>query len=108
MSSLRSPRAGVVAFCASLAVAGAAGAQQKLLSIDAIYHPDKRIEFGGSPPTDLSWLDEKRYLWVKRSEGDSSTSLRAGREWLAVDAASGRSTPLFDAARMAQALAALP
>ena len=45
-------------------------------------------------------MDETKYLQMRR----------AGRrvEWLVVDAATGQTSPLFDAARMEDALAALP
>jgi dipeptidyl-peptidase 4 len=100
MASPRFVNARVLAACACVFLAGAAEAQQKLLSIEAIYDPQKRVDFSGTPPTDLTWIDEDRYLWVKRAE--------RGREWLVVEAASGRTTPLFDAARMEEALASQP
>jgi dipeptidyl-peptidase 4 len=106
MRFTRSTCARAAAACVLLLTAATSGAQQKLLSIEAIYDPGKRVEFSGLPPTDLTWIDDSRYLW--RSGRDASTPAARGREWLVVDAATGRSTPLFDAARFEQALASLP
>ena len=39
---------------------------------------------------------------------DSPTTGQSGTEWLKVDAASGRTSPLFDAGPMEAALASLP
>lgn len=104
MATPSSVRLRALLACTCLLIAGAAtdGRQsaQKPLTVEAIYDPAKRVDFSGSPPTDLTWIDEGRYLWVKRAE--------KGREWLVVEAATGGSTPLFDAARMEQALASLP
>src|SRR5215510_4590673 len=88
--------------CAVLAIAVSARAQQKPLTIDAIYDPQARVDFSGTPPTDIRWLDEAHYLTVKRASGGR------GFEWLKVDASSGRTEPLFDAERMTAALAAIP
>jgi dipeptidyl-peptidase-4 len=113
MTFSRSACARVVAALVFVLAAGIARAQQKQLSIEAIYDPDKRVDFSGSPPTDLTWIDDGRYLWVKRPGRDVPTSLpssspKVGREWLVVEASTGRSTALFDAARLEQALASLP
>jgi dipeptidyl-peptidase-4 len=110
MTRLRSTSAGIATACALLAVAGSVRAQDRLLSIDAIYDPDERVDFSGSPPTDVSWIDDARYLWMKRDlQGRTGESARSvPREWMVVDAVTGRSAPLFDTARMVQALAALP
>jgi dipeptidyl-peptidase 4 len=73
---------------------------QGRLTIDTIYDPATRVNFSGTPPTDLAWIDADTFLWTKRVEG--------GYEWLAVDAVSGRTTPLYDAGRLETALGALP
>ncbi len=71
-----------------------------LLTVDAIYHPEHRVAFSGFAEDDISWLDSATYV-VARQSG-------SGFEWLKVDATSGRTSPLFDAARMETALASLP
>ena len=83
---------------ALLAASGvAATAQtQRALSVDVVYHPERRVDFSGIPPVDLTWLDAETYL-VAQGEG-----------WQKVDAASGRTSRLFDASAMEKALAALP
>jgi dipeptidyl-peptidase-4 len=86
---------GVIAVTTTLA------AQSKgLLTVDSIYHPERRVAFSGLPESDLSWLDAATYI-VSRQSG-------SGYEWLKVDAISGRTSPLFDADRMETALASLP
>ncbi len=73
---------------------------QGLLTVDAIYHPERRVAFGGVAEDDISWLDPATYV-VARQSG-------SGFEWLKVDAASGRTSSLFDPDRMESALASLP
>ena len=72
----------------------------RMLTIDSIYDPEQRIDFSGAPPTNLRWIDNDNYLQTRRSDGNT--------EWLRVDAASGKSSPLFDRDRMEAALAAIP
>jgi dipeptidyl-peptidase-4 len=95
----------LVAASAWLGVIGVAvtlGAQSSggLLTVDSIYHPERRVAFGGVPHPDISWLDASTYLSPRLAGG--------GYEWLKVDAASGRSSALFDADRMEGALATIP
>src|SRR5438045_1964831 len=90
-----------LALACVLAAATSASAQQKSLSIDAIYDPQVRVTFGGTPPTDLTWIDQDHYQWIRRAE-------RGGREWVKVDASTGRTEPIFDGQKMEDALAALP
>jgi dipeptidyl-peptidase-4 len=60
----------------------------RTLTIDAIYDPQTRVDFSGAPATGMTWLDDESYM------------LRRGNEWLRVNAATGRSAPLFDASRL--------
>jgi dipeptidyl-peptidase-4 len=69
-----------------------ASAQDKLLTLDDIYDPAKRVNFSGNPPTGLVWLDDKHYLQGNRK----------------VNALTGEATPFFDAAKMEAAFAKLP
>jgi dipeptidyl-peptidase-4 len=87
-----------LAFAAVAATLSAQG--QRMLSIDAIYDPGTRTNFNGTPPPDITWIDADAYVSAKRAAGQS--------DWVTVDAASGRESPLFDAIRMETALAALP
>jgi dipeptidyl-peptidase 4 len=90
------------AICLVLAVGGVAlSAQSKgLLTVDAIYHPERRIAFSGIVEDAISWLDPATYALARQSG--------SGFEWLKVDALSGRTSPLFDADRMENVLALLP
>ena len=84
---------------ASLTVA--LSAQSKgLLSVDTIYHPERRVPFSGFPEDDIAWLDAATYVHARESG--------SGFDWVKVDAVSGRTSPLFDANRMEAALASLP
>ena len=84
------------------ALAGTASAQAppRTLTIDAIYDPERRVDFSGAPATNLRWIDDSSYLQTRRAG--------RGVEWLKVDAASGRSSVLFDLSRMETALAVMP
>jgi len=77
-------------------------AQQRELTLDAIYHPDRKVDFGGSPVSDLEWLDDRSYLERRESpDGD-------GHVLLEVDARSGDAAPFVDSATFQAALEALP
>ena len=78
----------------------AAQAPQRSLTIDLIYNPQTRINFSGTPPPSVRWMDANTYLTARRAD--------QGVEWVQVDAVSGRTTPLFDQSRLERAIAALP
>ena len=79
----------------------AARAQQRQLTIEDIFDPAKRINFGGSPPANLVWTgDGESYLQARTEAG--ATQL------LKVNARTGKAAPFFDAAKMEAALAKLP
>ena len=77
-----------------------AQSQQRALTVDDIYHPERGTNFSGAPEIPVTWLDPDAYV----------TTRRAGRgiEWLRVDADTGRSAVLFDVDHMHAALQALP
>ena len=88
----------VVALACGVATLQAQTAQKRL-TLDAIYDPQTRANFSGAPaPT--GWFDDQTYLTSRRQSG--------GTVWRKVNAATGESLPLFDAAAMENALAALP
>src|SRR5882672_3600229 len=93
-------RAAVIVAAVALAVADPGAQSPATLTVDSIYHPERRVNFSGAPVADLVWLDASTYLSRRQAGG--------GTEWLKVDVATGRSSPLFDAARMEAALASLP
>jgi dipeptidyl-peptidase-4 len=86
---------------ALICLCSAAVAQEKLLTIDDIYDPAKKVNFNGSPPLGLRWLKGgTHYLQVSRAGGTV--------QLLKVNALTGESAPFFDAAKMEAALAKLP
>jgi hypothetical protein len=46
------------ALLALISLPGAAAAQEKLLTIDDIFDPAKKVDFGGQPPAGLRWLKD--------------------------------------------------
>src|SRR5688572_28545488 len=84
-----------------LAVGGTLSAQAPpRLTVDAIYHPERRVDFSGLPAPETVWIDDATFLTTRR--------VARGVEWNKVTADSGASTPLFDPTQMEMALAALP
>jgi dipeptidyl-peptidase-4 len=77
-------------------------AQDKLLTIDDIYDPNKKVNFSGNPPLGLRWLKDGIHYLQSRSDRESGLS-----QLLKVNALTGQSTPFFDAAKMESALAKL-
>lgn len=98
---IRVPRLRGALLALALALPVPAQAQQKLLTLDDIFDPDKKLEFSGAPATGLAWLSDTHFVWPKT---DPKTKLAS---WLRVEAATGKSEPFFDAARMESALAQL-
>ena len=74
-------------------------AQQKLLTVEDIFDPVKKVNFNGTTPT-VRWLkDGKHYLLSGATKGDTKIQK--------VDAATGEAVPFFDVAKMQAALTAL-
>jgi dipeptidyl-peptidase 4 len=78
-------------------------AQQKRLTLDDIYGPTSRVNFSGEPAPAFTWIDATHYAWPRPATGD-----RGIVDWTKVDAVTGSSVALFDAAKAAAAMAALP
>jgi len=76
-----------------------AAAQDKSLSLDVLYDPASKVDFSGTAPRGLTWLDEARLHWPKT---DPRTGLT---EHLVIDADSGATHALFSAAALEDALA---
>ncbi|HKE57635.1 MAG TPA: S9 family peptidase, partial [Pyrinomonadaceae bacterium] len=92
----------VLAIVATLLVAFPVLAQQKLLTVEDIFHPTKRVNFGGTTPT-LRWLkDGTHYLLT------NDASRRDVPRIQRVDAVTGEAVAFFDSAKMQAAFAALP
>jgi len=76
-------------------------AQNKLLTIDDIYDPQKRVNFSGTPSSPR-WLKDGVHYIVTSKEGNAFPRL------LKVNAVTGKSEPFYNAVRMEAAFAALP
>jgi dipeptidyl-peptidase-4 len=100
---MRTSRTLVVALVVWSGLCDPAFAQgEKLLTLDDLYDPAARVSFGGpvSARPGYVWLDETAYVRTRRANG--------GVEHLRVNAVTGAEAPLFDAARLAAALRAVP
>ena len=86
----------------ALALGSIASAQQKLLTIDDIYDPVKRVNFNGTTPT-VRWLKNgTHYLLTNEASRRDVPRIQK------VEAATGEAVAFFDAAKMQAAFAALP
>ena len=56
----------------TLLFASSAAAQQQPLTVEAIYHPDQRVNFNGQIPSELTWLDDAHYLDRERNSQTGS------------------------------------
>lgn len=90
---------------ASSAVLVQAQPPQKVLTINDLYDPATRVNFGAPPVRGggYTWLNDTEYLRVT----DPRTSQPPRHTIVKVNAATGAETPLFDQARLAAALSAV-
>ena len=84
-----------------LALFASVQAQNKLLTIDDIFDPAKRVNFSGTPSSPRWMSDGVHYLVVSKDRN-------AFPRLLKVNAVTGASVPFYDAAKMQAAFAALP
>lgn len=77
-------------------------AQNKQLTIDDIYDPQKQINFSGTLPRITKWLDDKHYLQFNNNPSLGPVGL------LKVEAQSGKAESFLDKDKMQNALAATP
>ena len=85
-----------------LALSSIASAQQKLLTIDDIYDPQRRVNFNGTTPS-IRWLRNGTHYLLS-----NEASRRDVPRIQKVNAATGEAVPFFDVAKMQAAFAALP
>ena len=76
--------------------------QENNLTLDDIFGPQRRIDFDGSPPRGLVWLDEEHYIEQVIHPRDGEPPL------LKVNSQTGEHEPLFDFDEMASVLAQFP
>src|SRR5262245_22945839 len=79
---------------------GAILAQNKLLTIDDLYDPARKMNFGGTPSS-----RDEAYSWVNDAEFARKDD--DGR-YYGVQATSGIESPVFEPAQLEQALAQIP
>jgi dipeptidyl-peptidase-4 len=89
-----------LATLAVLLAALPAAAQQKPLTLDDIYDPQRKVDFG-RPATGLAWIDDRYFLWPRTDPQSQDT------EWVKLDAQTGATQPLFEVAKLETALGAL-
>lgn len=75
-------------------------AQQKLLTVDDLYHPDKAVDFDTTDRGRVTWIDDATYV------GPGGT--REEPALVRVDAAAGTETPLLDVRQLEAALSHVP
>ena len=75
---------------------------QKLLTLDELYDPAKKVSFGSPAPGRLGydWLNDSEYVRTRQNNG--------GVDHVRVNAVTGAETPLFDSAKLATALRGVP
>jgi hypothetical protein len=83
------------------ALLGEVVAQNKLLTIDDIFDPQKRINFNGTPASPR-WLKDGVHYIVASKERNAFPRL------VKVNAVTGKSEPFYDGGKMEAAFAALP
>ena len=73
--------------------------QEKLLTNDDIFNPVKRVNFNGSAPGNLQWLEGGEFYLQPKFDRKTNTGTI-----LKVNARTGESAPFFDADKMERAL----
>ncbi|HEV2836367.1 MAG TPA: S9 family peptidase [Pyrinomonadaceae bacterium] len=97
------PRALLLASLFLALLAPSLKAQNKLLTIDDIFDPVKKVNFNGTTPT-VRWLKDGQHYLLTNEVGSRRDAPRLQK----VNAATGEAVPFFDAAKMQAAFAALP
>jgi dipeptidyl-peptidase-4 len=99
---------GTARLCASLGLlamlAAPARAQQKTLTLDDLYDPGKRVNFGSMPVT-YTWLNDREFIRLSTARGGATAP---PSPLMRVNAETGVASPLFDIARLEAALAKIP
>ncbi|HVE73374.1 MAG TPA: S9 family peptidase [Thermoanaerobaculia bacterium] len=72
-------------------------AQNKALTLEALYDPKTMTRFGGAIQSGFEWLDDTTFVWPRK---DAAGDLV---EWRVFDLATGKERPLIDKARLKKA-----
>ncbi len=83
----------------TLGVSVPVSAQPRDLTLDEIFDPQRRVDFDGSLPQIVTWLDDDHYL---------QRDTRSSNPLLTVTAATGAREPFLDAGEMEVALTRIP
>jgi dipeptidyl-peptidase-4 len=94
---MRPKNVGLFLFALLLLCPAVARAQGKLLTIDDIYDPAKKVSFSGVPAKERTWLGDGEHYLESMKRGNSTALMR-------VNARTGEAAPFLDSARMAVAL----
>ena len=97
---MKNPKIIVLAIVGLLVFSGSILAQEKQLTIDDIFDPEKRVNFSGTP-SNPRWLKDGVHYIVASKERNASPRL------LKVNAVTGKSEPFYNAAKMEAAFDAL-
>src|SRR2546429_3564807 len=94
-SSMRYKNISLLALSVLLCCSMRSWAQGKLLTIDDIYDPVKRVDFNGTPPRNLEWLKDGDSYLQGKTDRQTRTSVL-----MKVNARNGNAVPFFDEVRM--------
>ena len=72
--------------------------RRKILTLDDLYHPDRKLNFDGKPAKEWVWQDEEHYLWRASDRTDSD------RVWWTASVSRGTPRPLFDFKQLSEAV----
>jgi dipeptidyl-peptidase-4 len=75
-------------------------AQKKVLTLEAIYDPTKKVFFGGAVQSGFEWVDDRAFVWP-RNDGKGKFL-----EWRLFDVVTGKERPLFHHTKLDAALVA--
>ncbi len=76
--------------------------QHKLLTLEDIYHPDRKIDFSGAVAPELHWLVDGTHYVEQKKDSQGPTTL------FKVEVSTGKTEPLFDPVQLEEAFAKLP
>jgi dipeptidyl-peptidase-4 len=93
----------IVTFLILVSLSTSSPAQEKLLTIDDIFDPAKKIDFNGTPAPALHWLSDGTHYLQPKNDSDKGVG-----QLIKVNALTGEATPFFDATKMEAALARIP
>ena len=94
---MRPKNLGLLLFALLALCPAAARGQEKMLTVEEIYDPVKRVALGVTTPVTFVWLKDGEHFLHPRKRGGANVLMR-------VNARTGEAAPFFDAARMEAAL----